>query len=92
MKIPAISSPFLKIVTSQPDNKEAKMLEILKHSAKKMTKNIIISYDSAGNMRLESISEIMLQSAILGKEEFLHLAETNREGFLFITGNLILFS
>ena len=78
-------------MTAQPDAKEAKMLGILKHSAKKIAKNIKISYDSAGNVMLESISEIMLQSAVLGKEEFLHLAETNREGFLFIILKSLIF-
>ena len=57
------------------------MLEILKHSAKKLASGINLTYESGGNISLESISDIMEKAVALGKDEFIHLIETNREGF-----------
>jgi hypothetical protein len=65
------------------------MIEILKHSAKKLAVSLSLSYDTKGNLSLESIGEIMEKAVSLGKEEMTHLMETNREGCEFYEGKAI---
>lgn len=60
-----------------------KMKEIQKHSAKKLSKNISPSLTD-GVLSINSLSQIMDYSVILGKEVLIHLIETNREGTIFI--------
>lgn len=75
------NSPLLKgIQQTTLESKDSKMLEILKHSAKKLASGINLTYESGGNLSLESISDIMEKAVALGKDEFIHLIETNREG------------
>jgi hypothetical protein len=75
------SSPLLKSLQQTTfESKDSKMLEILKHSAKKLTAGLSLSYESNGNLSLESIADIMEKAVSLGKEELIHLIETNREG------------
>ena len=76
------NSPLLKgIQQTTLESKDSKMLEILKHSAKKLASGINLTYESGGNISLESISDIMEKAVALGTDEFIHLIETNREGF-----------
>ena len=86
----AKNSPLLiKSNLTSPDSKDAKILEIFKHSAKKTAKNIKVMFIDEGKIDIETIGEIMQKSVDLGKDEFIHLTETNREGEISINRHIL---